>query len=89
VLRRLDCVLEPTKAVVLTELADRQRAGLNPEPFLLRKAGQGFYNTSAMDLRKLIGDQDNVRAHLTAWVFGKRPRHLRALRVCRPDRPSR
>ena len=46
VLRRLDCVLEPTKAAVLAELADKQKAGLNPEPFLLRKAGQSFYNTS-------------------------------------------
>src|SRR5208337_2042801 len=31
VLRRLDCVLGPTKAVVLAELADKQKAGLNPE----------------------------------------------------------
>jgi type I restriction enzyme M protein len=70
VLRRLDCVLEPTKAAVLAELADRHKAGLNPEPFLLLKAGQGFYNTSTLDLRKLTGDQDNVRAHLTAYVQG-------------------
>ncbi len=31
VLRRLDCVLEPTKAAVLAEYADKQKAGLNPE----------------------------------------------------------
>jgi type I restriction enzyme M protein len=31
VLRRLDCVLEPTKVAVLVELADKQKAGLNPE----------------------------------------------------------
>jgi type I restriction enzyme M protein len=70
VLRRLDCVLEPTKAAVLAELADKQKAGINFEPFLLRKAAQGFYNTSVLDLPKLIGDQDNVRAHLTAYVQG-------------------
>ena len=52
VLRRLGCVLGPTKAAVLAELADKQKAGLNPEPFLLRKAGQGFYNTSVLDLKK-------------------------------------
>ena len=40
VLRRLDCVLEPTKAAVLAEYADKPKAGLHPEPFLLRKAGQ-------------------------------------------------
>jgi type I restriction enzyme M protein len=73
VLRRLDCVLEPTKAAVLAELADKLKAGINPEPFLLRKAGQGFYNTSVLDLPKLIGDQDNVRAHLTAYVQARPP----------------
>ena len=39
VLRRLDCVLEPTKAAVLAELAKRTQAKINPEPFLLRKSG--------------------------------------------------
>lgn len=51
VLRRLDCVLEPTKAKVLAELAAKKKAGLNPDPFLLRASGQSFYNTSDLDLR--------------------------------------
>jgi type I restriction enzyme M protein len=42
VLRRLDCVLEPTKAAVLAEKTKREAAGLNPEPFLLKIAGQLF-----------------------------------------------
>ena len=63
VLRRLDCVLESTKAAVLKEFADKQKAGLNPEPFLLRKSGQSFYNTSPLDMKKLMGDQDHTR-----WV---------------------
>jgi type I restriction enzyme M protein len=37
VLRRLDCVLEKTKPAVLKELEVRTKAGLNPEPFFLRK----------------------------------------------------
>jgi len=53
VLRRLDCVLESTKEAVLAELAEKQKAKLNPEPFLLRKAGQSFYNTSPLDMKKL------------------------------------
>ena len=68
VLRRLDCVLAPTKAAVLAELEDKQKLGLNPEPFLLRKAGQSFYNTSPIDLGRLMGDQDNIRANLFAYV---------------------
>ncbi len=68
VLRRLDCVLEPSKAAVLAELAEKQKAGLNPEPFLLRKAGQSFCNTSPMDMKKLMGDQDHIGKNLYAYT---------------------
>lgn len=68
VLRRLDCVLEPTKDAVLKELAVRQKAGLNPEPFLLKKAGQLFYNTSPLDLKILMGDQHNIGENLRAYM---------------------
>ncbi|MCC7066646.1 MAG: SAM-dependent DNA methyltransferase [Planctomycetes bacterium] len=68
VLRRLDCVLAPTKAAVLAELAARTKAKVNPEPFLLRKAGQHFYNTSPLDLKKLVGDQDHIGENLRAYL---------------------
>jgi type I restriction enzyme M protein len=68
VLRRLDCVLEATKAKVLAELQAKQNAGLNPDPFLLRASGQSFYNTSPMDMGKLMGDQDHIRENLFAYV---------------------
>jgi type I restriction enzyme M protein len=70
VLRRLDCVLEPTKATVLKEYEARTKAKVNPEPFLLRKSGAGFYNTSALDLRRLLGDQDHIGENLRAYVQG-------------------
>ena len=73
VLRRLDCVLERTKAAVLAEKAVREAAGLNPEPFLLRKAGQLFYNTSPLDMKRLMGDQDHIRENLFAYVQGFSP----------------
>jgi type I restriction enzyme M protein len=68
VLRRLDCVLEGTKKAVLAEYAAKSKKGVNPEPFLLRKSGQSFYNTSDMDLRKLLGAPDDIRDNLTAYV---------------------
>src|SRR3954451_9435621 len=68
VLRRLDCVLEATKAEVLAELEKRRNAGVNPEPFLLRKAGQLFYNTSPLDMKKLMGDQDHIGENLRAYL---------------------
>lgn len=73
VLRRLDCVLEPTKAAVLAEKIAKEALGLNPEPFLLRAAKQGFYNTDALDLAKLMGDQDNIRANLSRYIEGFSP----------------
>lgn len=68
VLRRLDCVLEPTKEAVLAEHAAKTAQGMNPEPFVLRKAGQSFYNTSKLDMRKLMGDQDNIAQNLFAYI---------------------
>src|SRR5207244_13339351 len=64
VLRRLDCVLEATKPAVLAELATRKKAGLNPEPFLLRKSGQLFYNISPLDLKKLMGRSEEHTSEL-------------------------
>lgn len=68
VLRRLDCVLEPTKAAVLTEHDAKKKLGLNAEPFLLRKAKQSFFNTSPLDMKKLMGDQDHIRENLFAYI---------------------
>ncbi|MEZ6033561.1 MAG: class I SAM-dependent DNA methyltransferase [Planctomycetaceae bacterium] len=68
VLRRLDCVLEPTKDAVLKEKEKREIASINPEPFLLKKSGLLFFNTSPLDIKKLMGDQDNIRENLFSYV---------------------
>ncbi len=68
VLRRLDCVLAPTKAAVLAEKVDKEKLGLNPEPFLQQITKVPFWNTSSLDLPKLMGDQDNIAANLASYV---------------------
>ncbi|HIY70447.1 MAG TPA: type I restriction-modification system subunit M [Candidatus Luteimonas excrementigallinarum] len=69
VLRRLDCVLAPTKDKVLAESAKKTAAGINPDPFLRRIVGEArLYNTSPMDLPKLLGDQDHIAQNLYAYV---------------------
>ena len=68
VLRRLDCVLEPTKEAVLAEKELREGQGLDPEQFLLRVAGHGFCNTSALSLKRLMGDQDNIGENLRSYI---------------------
>jgi type I site-specific restriction-modification system R (restriction) subunit len=73
VLRRLDCVLAPTKVEVLKEYAAKQAAGIAFEPFVKRKSGLDFYNVSSLDMGKLMGDQDNIRANLDSYIQGFAP----------------
>lgn len=68
VLRRLDCVLQPTKEAVLRELDEKTEAGVNPDPFLRRVSGASFYNASKLDMSRLIGDQDNIGPNLQTYV---------------------
>lgn len=74
VLRRLDCVLSPTKGKVLTEYKTRKAAGINPEPFLVRESAQLLYTVSPLDLKAVMGDQDHIGENLRAYVRGSRPR---------------
>ena len=67
VLRRLDCVLEVTKAKVLAELAAKQTAGLNPDPFLLCASGQSFCNISPMDLANSWAIRTSLFAYVQAF----------------------
>ena len=81
VLRRLDCVLEPSKEAVLAEKQLREGQGLDPEPFLLRVAGQGFCNTSALGMKRLMGDQDNIGENLRSYIQAFTPREVIKLMV--------
>lgn len=70
VLRRLDCVLEPTKDDVLTELARRKDSGIAIHPFLLKASGQSFYNTSRYNFARLLDDPNSIKANLVDYVQG-------------------
>ena len=73
VLRRLDCVLEPTKEAVLEQAKTLKKEKLSPDVMLPRVAKQSFYNASPLDLKKLIGDQDNIAANLRSYIHGFSP----------------
>ncbi len=66
VLRRLDCVLEPTKEKVLAEHAKLKVK--NVDPVLRRAAGQSFYNTSKLTFKALLGDPTHLARNLRAYV---------------------
>jgi type I restriction enzyme M protein len=69
ILRRHDCVLEPTKQAVLDEAKKRGDAA-SASVFLTKAAGQGFYNTSQFTLKSLMGDPAGIRANLLDYVRG-------------------
>ena len=70
ILRRLECVLEERKPFVLQEVerlkSMPQLQEAAREKFLLKAAGESFYNTSPMDLSKL-GSAD-IKSNLLTYV---------------------
>ncbi len=69
VLRRLDCVLEPTKNDVLDTYKEYHDKGPGVlEKKLERAARVPFYNTSRFTFEKLKGDPDNVAKNLTHYI---------------------
>jgi len=70
VIRRLDCVLEPTKAAVLKRKAELEGRIENLEAVLKAVAGQQFFNTSKLDFKRLLEDPTNVGDNLRAYIAG-------------------
>ncbi len=79
VLRRLDCVLEPTKETVLSYLP--RAKGLSPgaaETVLKKKAKLSFYNKSKFDFQKLVADPNDIAANIRNYIngFSKNARNI-------------
>jgi type I restriction enzyme M protein len=69
VLRRLDCVLEPTKEAVLGKLKRMEGGKIQDlEPILNKVTGRQFHNTSKFTFEKLRGDSANIAANLTHYI---------------------
>lgn len=79
VLRRLDCVLEPTKQAVLDYLPQTKK--LSPEgveTVLKKKAKLTFYNKSKFDFQKLTADPNDIASNLRNYIngFSKNARNI-------------
>ena len=71
VLRRLDCVLQPTKEKVLDFLPKVKEKPDKTKDILLNKiAGYNFHNRSKYDFDKLIADPDNIASNLRNYING-------------------
>jgi type I restriction enzyme M protein len=73
VLRRLDCVLTPSKTKVLETQAKFKGRLENLDPQLRRAAGFAFYNTSRYDFEKLLADAPHLAANLRNYIAGFSP----------------
>ena len=69
-LRRLDCMLEPTKDKVLEEYARRKDSGVPLDAALLAASDLRFYNISQWNFAKLKGDPDHIRQNLLNYIDG-------------------
>ena len=70
VIRRLDCVLEPTKRAVLARYDLIKDKVDNVEPVLCAASGQSFYNTSPLDFAKLLDDPNQIAGNLRSYIAG-------------------
>jgi len=71
VLRRLDCVLEPTKQKVLDYLPKVDSLKESAKDIALNKiAGFNFHNRSQFNFDKLIADPTNVSVNLRNYING-------------------
>jgi type I restriction enzyme M protein len=68
ILRRLDCILEPTRDQV-QELARKYEGGAL-DIQVKRKTGLAFYNTSHYDFGRLLEDPEGLRANLVDYLTG-------------------
>lgn len=68
-LRRLECVLEPTREVVRETYANFKDKGLDTDLILRQKAGLPFYNTSQYSLATLgaTKTKSNLEAYIAAF----------------------
>jgi type I restriction enzyme M protein len=68
ILRRLDCVLEPTRDAVRSLATKYSDGALDVQ--VRRKTGLGFYNTSAFDFARLLKEPDALRSNLMDYITG-------------------
>ncbi|WP_280398080.1 type I restriction-modification system subunit M [Nocardia carnea] len=70
VLRRLECVLEPTRGQVVEQAEQLAGTDIDPDPFLRAAAGTEFYNTTDITLKKVLADASHAMKNMLAYIGG-------------------
>ncbi|MQY20232.1 type I restriction-modification system subunit M [Nocardia macrotermitis] len=68
VLRRLECVLAPTRDAVVARNAALKDLNVDKRELLCQAAEARFYNTTDLTLKKIADDAKQARANLEAYV---------------------
>ncbi|MEI7716121.1 MAG: class I SAM-dependent DNA methyltransferase, partial [Mycobacterium sp.] len=68
ILRRLDCILEPTKGAVIDAYEKAQQQKIDPAVVVKSKFKLPFFNTSPWTFSKLAGDPDGVADNLLDYI---------------------
>ncbi len=92
VLRRLDCVLEPTKDAVLKKCEELEAQQM-PETAMERVLGKAadpnrkhpLYNTSPYTFPRLLGDAENIAPNFASYINGFSPTARRIFELFKFD----
>lgn len=89
ILRRLDCILEPTRDEVRALAKKYDDGALDVQ--VRQKTGFRFYNTSEYDFAQLLAEPDQLRANLIRLHLPVQQQHrrLRTVQVRQRDRHAR
>lgn len=68
VLRRLECVLQPTREKVAETVTKFEGQDIVADKFLRKASGHAFYNTSTLTLKKIAADPQNAAKNLAVYV---------------------
>jgi type I restriction enzyme M protein len=70
VLRRLDCVLEPSKDKVIDLFEKYSKKIDDPTPIIMNEIGLSFFNQSRYDLQRLRQDHKNISLNFNNYLNG-------------------
>ncbi|RBO92482.1 type I restriction-modification system subunit M [Nocardia puris] len=70
VLRRLECVLEPTREKVSAVVEARKDSDLDLDPFLRKASGTSFYNVTPLTLKSILADSGHAAKNMINYIGG-------------------
>ena len=69
ILRRLDCIMAPTRDVAW-DIAERDLRDELRDAMIKKQTGLNFWNTSRMTFARLVSDPDGLRSNLVDFISG-------------------